>query len=124
MADAQARLRHAEELLAEPWIASAWARSLASERFGKEDRWIRDLRAVGWPPATLRDDEGREWIVGRVCEAHNCPRNQVTIIVDRERRRVYGMHETWKRDLTFFGEPDAKTRAWFPVARDRADAAN
>lgn len=47
MADAQASLRHAEELLVEPWIASAWARSLAGERFGHEDRWIRDLRAVG-----------------------------------------------------------------------------
>lgn len=97
---------HPQQLLAEPWIASAWSAALKGERFQRSDRWIAPLDGVGSPPVTRRDASGREWLLAELCQPHNCSDNKLFLVVDRAEKRLWALQVTaFPTGRRYFGSP-------------------
>lgn len=111
---------HLNELLAsDPESRAAWQELVEDEK--RLPDWVMNLSGISTPMLALESDDDR-FLVGQLCETHNCFNQRLYVAFDWDRDNAYGLYvqvpDNLPQDrapsehasLRWLGEPDEEVR--------------
>ncbi len=115
--DGQFRLN--ELLTSDPAYQKSWQQLVQEE--SRLPEWVINLNGVA-PPMQALDDDGDKYLVGQLCEAHNCFNQRLYVAFSWDKDDAYALYvqlpdglptdraPSQHATLRWLGEPDEATR--------------
>ncbi|CAN7358979.1 inhibitor of vertebrate lysozyme family protein [Pseudomonas sp. LjRoot71] len=115
--DGQFRLN--ELLTSDPAYQQSWQQLVQEE--SRLPEWVINLNGVA-PPMQALDDDGDKYLVGQLCEAHNCFNQRLYVAFSWDKDDAYALYvqlpdglptdraPSQHATLRWLGEPDEATR--------------
>lgn len=115
--DGQFRLN--ELLASDPAYQQSWQQLVQEE--SRLPEWVINLNGVA-PPMQALDDDGDKYLVGQLCEAHNCFNQRLYVAFSWDKDDAYALYvqlpdglptdraPSQHATLRWLGEPDEATR--------------
>lgn len=115
-ADTNAEFRLNELLSSDPEYQQSWQALVEDE--SRLPEWVMNLNGVA-PPMRAIEDDGDNYLMGQLCEAHNCFNQRLYVAFDWGKDDAYALYvqlpdglpadksPSAHADVRWLGEPDA-----------------